>query len=80
MALPAGLDEVLELARRLSTVDKVRLVERVSPQIEAELSGRARAPRRSAWGICRDLGAAPSAGAIDGARREMLEGFPRSDV
>ena len=80
MTLPASLEEVLELARRLSTVDKVRLIERVSPQIEAELSVQARAPRRSVWGICRDLGPAPSADSIDDARREMLAGFPRGDV
>ncbi len=80
MARPASLEEVLDLARRLSTVDKVRLIERVSPEIEAELSGPANGPRRSAWGICRDLGTAPSAEVIDTARREMLEGFPRGDV
>lgn len=73
MAPAASLEEVLDLPRRLSTVDKVRLVERVSPQIEAELSGRAHNLRSSAWGICRDLGIAPSAEVVDTARREMLD-------
>jgi hypothetical protein len=80
MSVTASLEDVLELARRLSTVDKVRLIERVSPQIEAEISGRGRPPRRSAWGLCRDLGGAPSAEAVDETRREMLAGFPRGDV
>ena len=80
MGLTASLEDVLELAQRLSTVDKVRLIERVSPQIEAEISERDQPPRRSAWGLCRDLGGAPSAEAIAEARREMLAGFPRGDV
>ena len=80
MGTPVSLDEVLALAQKLSTVDKVRLIVRVSPQIEAEISESGWRHRRSAWGICRDLGGAPSAEAIDEARREMLEGFPRGDL
>ena len=50
MGTPVSLDEVLELAQELSTVDKVRLIERVSPQIEAEISESGWRHRRSAWG------------------------------
>jgi hypothetical protein len=80
MGAAASLEDVLNLARRLSTVDKVRLIERVSPQIEAELEARGQTPRRSAWGLCRDLGEAPSAEEIDEARRESFADFPRGDV
>jgi hypothetical protein len=80
MGAAASLEDVLDLARRLSTVDKVRLIERVSPQIEAEVESRDRTPRRSAWGLCRDLGEAPSAEEIDEARRESVAVFPRGDV
>jgi hypothetical protein len=76
MTVPVNLQDVLELVQRLSTVDKVRLIERVSPQIEAEIAGRERGPRRSAWGLCRDLGEAPSAETIDETRREMLDVAP----
>ena len=31
------LNEVLDLAKRLSPLDKLRLIERVAPQIEQEL-------------------------------------------
>jgi hypothetical protein len=35
------LNEVLALARRLSPIDKVRLIERVAPQIERDLPDQA---------------------------------------
>jgi hypothetical protein len=80
MSSAASVEDVLEIAQRLSTVDKVRLIERVSAEVETEISGRDRPSRRSAWGLCRDLGGAPSAEAIAENRREMLAGFPRGDV
>ena len=53
MAKPAGLDDVLEQVRHLSTLDKVRLIERVAPEIERELTSgsKPRSPRRSLWGF-----------------------------
>ena len=76
------LDEVLELARQLSPVDKVRLIERMAPMIERDLVGAqpGRGPRRSSYGALAHLGPAPSAEEIDEARREMWANVPRDDV
>jgi len=37
-------------------------------------------PKRSLYGICADLGPAPSAEEIDESRREMWGNFPREDI
>lgn len=71
------LPKILELTQGLSLLDKIRLVERVMPQIERELASTANTPKRSLLGICADLGPAPSAEAIAEARREMWANFPR---
>ncbi len=71
------LRRILELTQGLSLLDKVRLVERVMPQIESELAGAAKTPKQSLLGICADLGPAPSAETVDEARREMWRNFPR---
>jgi len=73
-------EEALSLVKRLSPVDKVRLIEQITPDIERELMAARPAPRKSLWGLCADLGAAPSAEEIDQARREEWANFPREDV
>lgn len=74
------LTEVLKLVRQLSALDKVRLIERIAPQIERELVVAQPRPRISLWGLCADLGPAPPAEAIDAARREAWANFPRGDI
>lgn len=74
------LEEVLDLARQLSPVDKVRLIQRVALEIERELAAAKRTPRKSLRGLCADLGPAPSAEEIDEARREEWANFPREDI
>ncbi len=79
----ATLEAVLAEAFQLSTLDKVRLIEKVSPKIEEEIKNseaKPAKPYRSLWGICRGMGLAPSAGDFDEARREMSAGFPRGDI
>ncbi len=71
------LPKILELTQGLSLLDKIRLVERVMPQIERELAFTASTPKRSLLGICADLGPAPSAEIIAEAQREMWANFPR---
>lgn len=71
------LDEVLGQVRKLSPVDKVRLIEQVAPEIERELTGSP-AERRSLLGSLKDLGTAPSFEEIDEARREAWGGFRRT--
>ena len=80
MAGVVDLDQVLAMARRLSTVDKVRLIDRLTPQIEQALMETRPAQYKSLYGVLADLGPAPSAEEIDAARRDAWAGFPREDV
>lgn len=74
------LEEVLHLAKQLSPVDKVRLIQELTPDIERESVSNQVTPRKSLWGLCADLGQAPSADEIDEARREEWANFPREDI
>jgi hypothetical protein len=76
------LEQVISLARQLPPVEKIRLIERIAPEIEHDLRAGIRPPRvrKSLLGLCADLGPAPSAEEIDEARREMWESFPREDI
>lgn len=72
------LEQVLALARRLPPLDKIRLIERIAPEIEQDLRAGLR-PRKSLLGLCADLGPAPSSEDIAEVRREMWADFPRED-
>jgi hypothetical protein len=75
------LDDVVTLALRLSPVDKVRLIEKLAPVLERDLALKpASISKRSLYGLCADLGPAPSAEEIDQARREAWASFPREDI
>jgi hypothetical protein len=77
------LEAVLAQAFELNTLDKLRLIENVTPKIEEEVRRAQSQPARaypSLWGICRGLGLAPSAEDIDQARRETWADFPRDDI
>ena len=70
------LQEVLILAKQLSPVDKVRLIQELAPDIEKELVSNQITPTKSLWGLCADLGNAPSAEEIDEARRGEWANLP----
>jgi hypothetical protein len=74
------LEHVLKLARQLSPIDKVRLIERVAPEVERDLATQSRSGSRSLLGLLKDLGPAPSAEEIGAARREAWGSFPRDDI
>ncbi len=77
------LEAVLAQAFELGTIDKLRLIEQVTPRIEEEVRNiRARPvkPYSSLWGTCQTMGPAPSAKDIDMARRDMWQDFPRDDI
>ncbi|MGK7930785.1 MAG: hypothetical protein AB4041_05050 [Microcystaceae cyanobacterium] len=65
------LKDVMELAKQLSPVDKKRLIEQLSDDLESELE-KVKKPRQSLLGICQDLGEAPSAEEIDEMRKESF--------
>jgi hypothetical protein len=74
------LQEVLNLAKQLSPVDKIRLVQKIAPEIEQELIANQRTPSQSLWGFCAHLGTAPSAAEIDAVRQDEWANFPREDI
>ena len=74
------LEVVVELVKQLSPIDKVRLLGRVIPDLEAAIGGAEGKPLRFSYGALADLGSAPSAEEIDEVRREMWRGFPREGM
>jgi hypothetical protein len=76
----ATLEQVVSLARQLPPVEKIRLIERMVPEIERDMLGQRLFRRKSLLGLCADLGPAPSAEDIDEIRREMWADFPREDI
>jgi len=77
MGETAPLDPVLDLASRLTVVDKIRLIERVAPRIEEAIEGREQRPRKSLRGAWRGQGVSDEG--IAAVRREMWAGYPRED-
>ena len=76
------LADILPLAKQLTPLEKVRLIEEVVPDLEVSLEALStrRVSLRSAYGICADLGPAPSSEDLDAIRQEMFGDFPRRDV
>ena len=75
-----SFEELAALADQLSAIEKIRLVERLAIGLEHQLVEEKARPRRSAYGIATDLGAAPSSADIDEVRREVWKNFPREDI
>ena len=77
----AEFDEVVAGALRLSTFEKVQLVEKVMEKLGQELKyPKAGGPLAGWLGICEDLGSAPSAEIIDEERRQAWLGRSLDDV
>lgn len=66
------LDEVVNLASRLSPLDKARLISNLAGDLATQASPRS---HTSFIGICADLGPSPTDDDIAEARREMAEGW-----
>jgi hypothetical protein len=69
MGNAATLEKVLELTKCLPAIDKVRLIERIAPQIARELEPLEPVPRKSLRGLWRGLDISDRD--IDEARCEM---------
>lgn len=76
----ANLEEVFLMARQLTPADKVRLIEKIAPHLAEELAQTSSRTRKSLYGLCSDLGPAPSEEEIDKLRREEWTNFPRGDI
>ena len=72
------LKQVLKLANQLSPIDKLRLIENITPQIKRELSGVKCSERKSLRGLWR--GANITDDNITEMRQEMWGKFPREDI
>jgi len=73
-------EQIVALAKQLNPVEKLRLVERVIPDLEALVQGGQLPKSASLYGSLADLGRAPSAGDIEDIRRDMFQNFPRPDA
>ena len=75
-------DTVLDLVKKLTPGQKLRLIEAVIPDLEESLRLAEEAPKplRSLYGLWQDLNIDVSAEDIDEARRELWGQFPREDV
>ena len=72
------LEEALVVVRRLSPVDKARLIEQIVPDIVRELKAAQPVPHKSLRGLWRGLEFTEEE--IAKARREMWGNFPREDI
>ena len=72
------LDKLVVLAEQLSTIDKVRLIAHLAPQIAHDLQAEGSKPRKSLRGLWR--GAALNADEIDAARSEAWRNFGREEL
>ncbi len=72
------LDEIVELTKQLSLLDKVRLIERITPQIERELSATQPGQRTPVGGLWESLNVTDED--IAEVRAEMWDNFPRRDI
>ena len=76
----ALLPDVVRLARQLTPLEKVKLIEQIAPDVEAALASTSASPprRRGLRGLLR--GAGITAADIDEVRREAWRHFPREGV
>lgn len=72
------IEDALELIKQLSLIDKIRLIERIVPQIERELTNIQSKPRKSLRGLWR--GSNISESDIAQMRQQVWVNFPREDV
>jgi len=73
-----NFEQVVNLARRLSPFDKLRVIESLVPDLEAPLQSPMKLRRRSLRGLLK--GCSISAEEIDHVRQEMWGNFPREDL
>jgi hypothetical protein len=73
------LQELMRWAEKLSAIEKRQLIEKITAEMASE-SAEVNQPRPSLWGICADLGQAPSAEDIDKTRREAWGDFTAEDL
>ncbi|MGF1504106.1 MAG: hypothetical protein ACFB51_03055 [Anaerolineae bacterium] len=71
-------EQVMELARGLSALERVKLAREMMATLETDLQEGARQPKKSLYGLW--SGVDVSSEDIEEARREMWGNFPREDI
>jgi hypothetical protein len=72
------LDDVLKLAKQLSTLDKIRLIEQITPQLKRDLATTPSQPRKSLRGIWKGVDISDED--IAEVKAEISNNFPREDI
>jgi hypothetical protein len=78
MTESVSLDDVLKLAKQLSTLDKIRLIEQINPQLKRDLVATPSQPRKSLRGIWKGVDISDED--IAEVKAEMSANFPREDI
>jgi hypothetical protein len=78
MADSITLEKVLNLAKQLSPLDRIRLIEQITPQIKRDLATASLQPRKSLRGIWKGINI--SEADIAQVKTEMSNNFPREDI
>ena len=78
MAGTVTLNEIVKLAKQLSPVDKVRLIEQIASDVEQALAVAEPIPLSKLRGMWKDIDITDED--IDEVRREMWANFPRDDI
>jgi hypothetical protein len=73
-----NLEQALKMVTMLSTMEKLKLIQQLSTQIELELKLTQQKPRKSLRGLWRGLNI--SEAEIAEARHEMRGNFPRENI
>lgn len=72
------LEEIIQLAKQLSPVDKVHLIEEITPQIKRELAKWEAKSHKSLRGLWQGLDITDDD--ITEMRAEIWSNFPREDI
>jgi len=73
-------DMVLEQALELDPEEQLELIADLTRHFRENYTPPPRKPGKSLWGICKDLGPAPSTEEIVEASQEAWANFPREDI
>jgi hypothetical protein len=74
------LEAALSLAEKLSSGDKVRLIERLVAAVERDIVAKPGEPVNPLYGLWADLDLSISGDDLAEARRDMWASFPRENI
>lgn len=78
MTEPVTLEQVLKLAKQLSPLDRIRLIEQITPLLKRDLVVTPSQPRTSLRGIWKEIDISDED--IASVKAEMSLNFPREDI